>query len=235
MLLRAVMVFFVLTSLGGCAIGQKIDYRESSPYLMARSDTVIAVVVFDERPYVVSGSKSSTYVGTLRALYYNPFNINTLSGAPLASDLNSAIRSSMRRSSIQVVYTDQVDKAAPGQKLLTLKLSEWKSDSYMRTRFDYDITATVLDEHGKILASKNAKQTGAITNVITAGTDALGKVLNDSEIVSALGSKAAQVPSTIQKSEAKENVSYDDCMRRIARISDSALRTASMRMCDDIK
>ena len=71
MLLRAILMLCAFSALGGCAFGQKVDYRESTTYLSARSDIPIEVNVIDERPYVVSGSKNPTYVGTLRALYYN--------------------------------------------------------------------------------------------------------------------------------------------------------------------
>lgn len=235
MLLRAVLMLCAFATLGGCAFGQKIDYRQSTPYLSARSDTPVEVNVIDERPYVVSGSKNPTYVGTLRALYYNPFNINTLTGNPLSFDIKEAIRSSLEKSSIKAPAAYSTTNADPGQKLLMLKLREWKSDSYMRTRFDYDITASVLDEHGKELATKSAKSSGAIKNFLTAGSEALSAVLNSDEIIAALSSEPkSAAPATLQ-SETKGSVNYDECMRRIAKISDPALRAKSMSMCDGVE
>jgi len=235
MLIRAVLILCAFATLGGCAFGQKIDYRQSTPYLSARSDTPVEVNVIDERPYVVSGSKNPTYVGTLRALYYNPFNINTLTGNPLSFDIKEAIRSSLEKSSIKAPAAYSTTNADPGQKLLMLKLREWKSDSYMRTRFDYDITASVLDEHGKELATKSAKSSGAIKNFLTAGSEALSAVLNSDEIIAALSSEPkSAAPATLQ-SETKGSVNYDECMRRIAKISDPALRAKSMSMCDGVE
>lgn len=235
MLLRAVLMLCAFATLGGCAFGQKIDYRQSTPYLSARSDTPVEVNVIDERPYVVSGSKNPTYVGTLRALYYNPFNINTLTGNPLSFDIKEAIRSSLEKSSIKAPAAYSTTNADPGQKLLMLKLREWKSDSYMRTRFDYDITASVLDEHGRELATKSAKSSGAIKNFLTAGSEALSAVLNSDEIIAALSSEPkSAAPATLQ-SETKGSVNYDECMRRIAKISDPALRAKSMSMCDGVE
>lgn len=126
---RLATTLLVLASLGGCAVGQRLDYRESSPHLTARSYGEVAVAVLDERPYVRSGSKNQTYVGTLRALYYNPFNVTTLSGGPLASDIQDAIRSSLARSSIKAVSAISATKASRGQKLLVLTLREWKTDT----------------------------------------------------------------------------------------------------------
>lgn len=235
MLLRAILMLCAFATLGGCAFGQKIDYRQSTPYLSARSDTPVEVNVVDERPYVLSGSKNPTYVGTLRALYYNPFNINTLTGNPLSFDLKEAVRSSLEKSSIKAPAAYSTTNADPGQKLLMLKLREWKSDSYMRTRFDYDITASVLDEHGKELATKSAKSSGAIKNFLTAGSEALSAVLNSDEIVAALSSEPKPAPPVIAQPETKGSANYDQCMRRVAKISDPALRAKSMSMCDAVE
>lgn len=234
MLLRAILMLCAFSALGGCAFGQKVDYRESTTYLSARSDIPIEVNVIDERPYVVSGSKNPTYVGTLRALYYNPFNVNTLTGDPLSFDLKEAIRRSLAKSSIATPAAYSTTNASPGQRLLMLKLREWKSDTYVRTRFDYDITATVLDENGKELATKSTKGSGAIKNFLTAGSDALSVVLNSDEIVAAISSTPKQDAPVVPVSS-KPTASYDDCMRRVAKISDSALRVSSMSMCDSAK
>lgn len=234
MLLRVVAILCVFSALGGCAFGQKVDYRESTTYISARSDIPIEVNVIDERPYVVSGSKNPTYVGTLRALYYNPFNMNTLTGDPLSFDLKEAIRRSLAKSSIDAPAAYSITKANPGQKLLMLKLKEWKSDTYMRTRFDYDITASVLDENGKELATKSTKGSGAIKNFLTAGSDALSVVLNSDEIVAAISSTPKQEAPAAPVAF-KSTTSYDDCMRRIAKITDPALRVSSMSMCDTAK
>lgn len=234
MLLRAILMLCAFSALGGCAFGQKVDYRESTTYLSARSDIPIEVNVIDERPYVVSGSKNPTYVGTLRALYYNPFNVNTLTGDPLSFDLKEAIRRSLAKSSIAAPAAYSTTNANPGQKLLMLKLREWKSDTYMRTRFDYDITASVLDENGKELATKSTKGSGAIKNFLTAGSDALSVVLNSDEIIAAISSTPKQEAPAAPVAF-KSTTSYDDCMRRIAKITDPALRVSSMSMCDTAK
>ena len=234
MLLRAILMLCAFSALGGCAFGQKVDYRESTTYLSARSDIPIEVNVIDERPYVVSGSKNPTYVGTLRALYYNPFNVNTLTGDPLSFDLKEAIRRSLAKSSIAAPAAYSTTNANPGQKLLMLKLREWKSDTYVHTRFDYDITATVLDENGKELATKSTKGSGAIKNFLTAGSDALSVVLNSDEIVAAISSTPKQEAPAAPVAF-KSTTSYDDCMRRIAKITDPALRVSSMSMCDTAK
>jgi hypothetical protein len=198
MLLRAVLMLLAFATLGGCAFGHKLDYRQSTTTTSAHTSKPIAINVIDQRPYVISGDKKPIYVGTLRALYYNPFNINTLTGLPLSSDLAEAIRVSLEHASInaKVVYSNL--DADPGQKLLVLTVREWKSDAYMRIRFDYDITASVIDGAGKELASKSVKSTLQINNYILAGSNALLNVLDDKEIVAALSADpvaAVSVPA----------------------------------------
>lgn len=186
--LRVLAILCAFTALGGCAFGQKIDYRQSSPALHARSDTPVELNVIDERPYVLKDEKDPDFVGRIRGLYYNPFNVNTLTGDPLSADIREAVRGALEKSSIKAQPAYSAASAKPGQKLLKLTLREWKIDAYMRTRFDYDITASVFDEHGNQLATKSAKNSGEVTNVISAGTEVLSAVLNSDEIVSALSS-----------------------------------------------
>lgn len=236
MLLRAVLILCAFATLGGCAFGQKIDYRQATTAISAHTATPIMVNVIDQRPYVVSGNKKPLYVGTLRALYYNPFNINTLTGLPLSSDLAEAIRASMERSSInaKVVYSSL--GVEPGQKLLVLNVREWKSDAYMRVRFDYDITATVIDGAGRVLATKSAKSTGQINNYIVAGSNALGSVLNDSAIIAALSADtAAGVVVQTPAATPAALPSHDSCMARVMKISDAKQRMASMSLCDEAR
>jgi hypothetical protein len=238
LLLRAIAILCAFSALGGCAFGQKIDYRQSSPYLSARSDMPVEVNVIDERPYVLDGDKDPDFVGRLRALYYNPFNVNTLTGDPLSFDIKEAVRSALKKSSIKAPAAYSTTSATPRQRLLMLTLREWKIDAYMRTRFDYDITASVLDEHGNELATKSAKNSGAVTNVIIAGTEVLSAVLNSDEIVAALSSEPKKIVPTTTLSPlapSKAAPAYDKCMQRVGKISDPSLRISSMSMCDDIK
>lgn len=107
----------------------------------------------------------------------------------------------------------------------------------MRSRFDYDITAAVLDETGRELATKSAKNSGQITNFLTAGADAIGSVLNADEIAAALSGPVPPIVTTPRTpaTQATPSSGYDDCMRRIVRIKDPQLRASAMVMCDGVK
>ncbi|GEM_PF-5185418 len=64
-LIQAVFVAAVLLQLTGCAIGQRIDYRQAVPALNLSTDAEVAVSVVDQRPYVTAQRKNPNYVGTL--------------------------------------------------------------------------------------------------------------------------------------------------------------------------
>lgn len=241
---RLVFVLALASQIAGCAFGQRVDYRRAAPYVTVTSDKQVAVAVVDERPYVLARSKRPTYVGTLRALYYNPYNVTTYSGDPLAADIREAVRSALVRASIQAVPSASTDRASgPNQRLLLIRMREWKSDAYMSVRFDYDLTASVIDENGRVLASKDAKRSGAVTNLITAGSGVLAQLLGSEEIVAALAPAAAPASSvtaaepTARTTPAASGgpAAYDACMRRVLRIADPALRLSSMSMCDSAR
>lgn len=237
MLSRLLVLAISISALGGCAFGQKIDYRQSTIATPVKSSQPVELHVIDQRPYVRSG-KNLTFVGRIRGLYYNPFKVYTLSGSPLTADLQEALRNSLARSDVTTIDSYSADAATPGRKLLLVTVREWKMDAYMKIRFDYDLTAAVIDQHGKVIASESAKDSGPVTNVITAGTEALARVVNASAVVDALSSRE---PTTLappliqpqQKTKPGSASEYDACMKRVARISDPSLRRSSMSICDD--
>lgn len=237
--------------LTGCAAGNRIDYRLSVPSissLPAVEKKEIEVAVVDQRPYVTSGRKRQTFVGVMRALAYVPYNITTLSGLSLSNDLQQATLSSLRRQFLnaRAGLSDLSKASSQDHLLLRMTLRDWKNDVYMRARFDYDITVEVIDHSGMILASKTAKHSGAINHFIMAGSSALQEVLGDEQVVAALTGRLAlgssrvdgaqssnlAVPSSPSASTSQPHPSYDDCMRRVLKISDKQLRLSSMSACD---
>ncbi|WP_158896637.1 MULTISPECIES: hypothetical protein [unclassified Pseudomonas] len=183
---QLLFITFAALQLAGCAIGQKIDYRQTAPQLSVKADKPVAVAVLDERPYVVARNKDATYVGNIRGLYYNPWSVRTYSGSPLSADLQDAVQKALARSAITALPSQVSDRAPQGQKLLVLKLREWKSDAYMRVRFDYDVITQVLDDQGKLLASDEIKGSGPTNNVLLSGTQVLTNAIDAPAIAGAL-------------------------------------------------
>ncbi len=239
-LFRLCLFILAVTHLTGCAFGQRVDYTQAVPALALSSDQSVAVVVIDERPYVVSGNKDSKYVGTVRGGYYNPFNMNTHSGLPLAMDLQKAVVTALNRASITARDQNYPSTKAslPDQRLLVLRVREWKSDTYMRARFDYDLTTSIYDNQGTQLMTRDSKWTGQINNYLEAGGAALGKALNGSDVDDALDVQAGanvEVEPKQASASAPATSAYDQCMRRVMRISDKALRLQAIPACDGAK
>ncbi|MEE1920512.1 hypothetical protein V0R50_08675 [Pseudomonas sp. 148P] len=186
--LRFLVLAAALVTLGGCAIGQTIDYRLASPPLKVRSTTPVQVQVVDQRPYVLALEKKPTFVGRIRGLYYNPWNVNTTSGLPLADDLAQAVRTGLAKAHVTAAPGNGSVTAPAGQKLLVLTLREWKMDAYFNVRFDFDVGLAVVDDQGKVLASEDVKGSGPVENVIAAGAFVLRKAIDAPDVTRALSS-----------------------------------------------
>lgn len=193
--LRIFALAAALVALGGCAIGQTVDYRQSSPELSVRSATQVQVQVVDQRPYVLALEKKPTFVGRLRGLYYNPWNVNTTSGLPLADDLAQAVRTGLAKAHIIATVGSGGTAAPAGQRLLVLTLREWKVDAYVNTRFDFDVGLAVIDDHGTVLATQDVKGSGAVENVIGAGASVLRHALDAPGVTQALGADTGNASS----------------------------------------
>lgn len=236
------IVLVLSALLGGCAAGNRIDYRESVPTISLPSPVEkkgIEVLVVDQRPYVISGNKKPNFVGVMRALAYVPYNITTASGFDLSSDIEQATMSALggHYLTARAVLPSANEASSPDHLLLRMTLRDWKNDVYMRARFDYDVTAEVIDHNGTVLASKSAQHRGAINHVIVAGTSVLQEVLGDDRVVSALtGRLAIEPPDTTPAAHTAApqgaRPTYDECMRRVLKITDKQLRLQSMSACD---
>ena len=68
----------------GCLVGQTIAYNTMMQELkVPESNGQLFVTVWDQRPYIVNGDFDPTFVGYLRGLYGNKFQLQTFSGNPL--------------------------------------------------------------------------------------------------------------------------------------------------------
>ena len=152
--------------LAGCAVGQKHSYVNPSVEVPIKSSSKIAVAVHDRRPYVVSGVKSSTFVGLQRGGWGNPFDVNTESGAPLADDMQRTITGALERAGDAVVGVSLKPTTSPADakaallqtdatKFVLLTLHEWKSDQFANTTFSFDVTMDVFGPGGTAIATKH--------------------------------------------------------------------------------
>lgn len=149
--------------LTGCAVGNKHNYHDTIASIEVAQGISVAVAAQDQRPYVLSKSKKPDFSGLQRGGFGNPFDVSTQSGSPLADDIATSVARSMtkagaRASAISVSSSLTQDRAisqlrATGaDRLLLLKFTEWKSDTYNNTALVYDVKAYVYDAGGQVIA-----------------------------------------------------------------------------------
>ncbi len=171
--------------LGGCAVGNTVDFRSQKPAVTVSTEKPVVVAVLDQRSFVLSGDKEPSFVGIRRGGFGNPFNISTRSGATLATEVASLVvealkASGVSASAVPVAPNADAQKAqdaiasAKAERGLVVLVKQWKSDLYLNMEVDFDLTAVVLDAAGLELARSKV-----------AGNDRLGAATFESEVSAA--------------------------------------------------
>ncbi len=219
--MRAVGCVSLLTFVGACAFGNKVDYTAQAPVVVAKPTEVVVVGVHDRRSYVVSGDKSVQFVGLQRGGYGNPFGVHTSSGRPLSDEFAAAIANSLgtqepKAQVVSLAPTMSRDQALAQltagrtSKILFVTIAEWKSDLYLNLRMQYDLLAAVIDRSGKILGEHQVRgdqNLGAhplMYNAYSTTLPAFQKtkleeLLNDPKISQALSQSAPTRPARPQR------------------------------------
>lgn len=149
--------------LTGCAVGNKHNYHDTIANIEVAQGITIAVAAQDQRPYILSKSKNPDFAGLQRGGFGNPFNVTTQSGSPLADDIAASVARSVTKagasaSTVSIPSSLSLDRAiselrgAGADRLLLLKFTEWKSDTYNNTTLVYDVKAYVCDAQGQVIA-----------------------------------------------------------------------------------
>jgi hypothetical protein len=165
-----IAIFALLASsivlLNGCAVGQKFDYAASTINLRSPSDfQSVGVAVLDQRSYIKNGDKSEAFVGLSRGGFGNPFDVETRSGLAMATEMATAVVTALKSRGIraQALKVRPADGSAQVRQVLAetglarallFTLTEWKTDTMMRTGLSYDVTLDVFDSSGNRLARK---------------------------------------------------------------------------------
>ncbi|MEJ3667917.1 hypothetical protein [Stutzerimonas stutzeri] len=186
---RFVWFAIICLMLTGCAYGRKVDYAHSFPSMPNLPPQSVEVRVTDARPYVVSGNKKGTFVGLIRGGYYIPYDVNTRSGQPLASDLQAALVGGFERHGLAARVAEVGAKAAskPGVLLLDVSIQEWKSEAAIGEILTYSLRAELIDQTGQQLAVAHARGSDRIYDYTQAGRNALASLLAQPTVVQALG------------------------------------------------
>jgi hypothetical protein len=201
------VVPLVAVALTGCAIGNRYAYQSvvASPQLSGTA--AVSVATHDQREYVRSGSKDPQFVGLQRGGFGNPFDVRTADDKPFADAVTTALvntltKKGFRAQPVSVAHSVTPDAARQqamrvgADRALVLTLQEWKSDAALRVGLTYDMTMTVLDRTGTVLAEKRLQghdnlgaaslpsQVGEV--VAAAFKTKLEQLLDDSDVAWAL-------------------------------------------------
>jgi hypothetical protein len=158
---QAATILGCALAISGCAIGRKQAYHDGNPRI-PRGSSSVALVVQDQRPYVLSGAKGTNFVGLQRGGFGNPFDVTTVSGQPLAADFVTSIARGLKRAGYRVLPVAIGDRASPAQvqdamtrtgaeRGLHVVIQEWKADTGMNTSLHYGVILLVLDPRGQEL------------------------------------------------------------------------------------
>src|SRR5262245_29147390 len=147
---------------GGCAAGRQHTYDDARLRLYQRGSHSVAVATRDERAYVVGGEKAPDFTGVQRSGLGVPFDVTTRSGRPLADDFTAVILRALGEHG----YGAQAVAAPPGQplqqtmaalaatraqRLMVVRMFEWKADTYQSVGLRYHLVLDVFDEDGRPL------------------------------------------------------------------------------------
>ncbi len=224
--LMAGISFDALAQQNPILLWEKANYADVWPTIEYETDSIVSVGVHDQRPYVTNGEKSPTYVGTARAGFGNPWNVNTESDKPLANDIATAVVSGFihvgtQTKTVALPISDDHQAALEKLKRLGTKriviitLREWRSDTYKSAGFFIDAILRVYDGEGKELASstvshKNiASGDGTVESIYRAARSYLSMLLNDPRVKAVLGSKPS-IFATGENIPAARFIAYDN-------------------------
>lgn len=209
-----ILLVFAPVLLSACAMGNKYDYRMASMPIPVAGSGTVGLKVADERPYILDGDKNPDFVGLQRGGYGNPFDVTTVSGQPMAQDMAETLKGALEDDGFRVVILDgqKADpevltaraRAAGAQRVILLRIKEWKTDTALRVTLHYDLHLFVFDNTGALLAQNRLEGTsvaGGAAMPSAIGTTArhafeqkMGQLFYPPKIRAALGSEALENP-----------------------------------------
>jgi hypothetical protein len=161
----APLVALVGVLLSGCAVGNRYAYQSVVANPQVSGTGAVAVATHDQREYVRSAAKEPQFVGLQRGGFGNPFDVRTADDKPLADAMTTALVNTLAKKGFRaqpVIVAHSLTPADARQqaaragtdRTVLLTLQEWKSDTAVRVGLTYDITMSVLDRGGAVLAEK---------------------------------------------------------------------------------
>jgi len=151
----------------GCAVGNQYDYQSAQVSLPLVGNGDVGLGVIDNRSYVLNGDKAPNFIGLQRGGFNNPFDVTTASGKPLTEDMLDALTDALTNSgfgvkklnissSSPVVVASVVMKEGQ-EKNITLTVTDWKTDVFMKMTLHFDLLLQVFTKEGSVIASNQLR------------------------------------------------------------------------------
>ena len=193
------------------------DYRNKSGFLDFEGQARVAVGVVDQRQPILSGAKSDNFVGLVRSGFGVPYDVLTHTKAPLANDLAYSFSLTLEFSGLatdvlELSSVTNVDESQArlmdfdANRYLLVILNEWRSNTYSRTEFNYNIDLIVFSSDGAEVLQKtfSGSEVGSDSsfspkerNTVVLSKiylETLQKIFDDAEVTAALTLAANEEP-----------------------------------------
>ena len=149
----------------GCAVGNThtFNYQPLARNNIGQGIVVVLLSVDDQRPDIVSGDEPPSWVGEQRGGFGNPFNVKTTSGKPFADEVAETLRRDLASVGFEALLVPNADREVVpkvlrdrgAERAISVVMRKFNSDTYVNVDVEWDFEATVLDAHGKELASNH--------------------------------------------------------------------------------
>ena len=138
--------------LSSCASIQQLEltYTPEPQTMAGLASKTFNVVVTDERPLVASGDKQAWYIGRYRAVFGAPSNVANHKKVALAEQM----RADLAR---ELASLGLAEAPSAPSKRLKVRIYDWDFDAGKNGRVWYDVSISVADSRGQLLASSQAK------------------------------------------------------------------------------
>lgn len=151
---RYILPIVILIFVSGCAVGNKYNYRVSEASLPLKGTGTVGLLIEDHRPYVVSGDKTPSFVGLQRSGVGIPYDVTTHSGSPFSDEVYVLLSKALQKSGYTVIKILSQEDLEKVNKMIVLRIFEWKSDIYMGITLHYDLQLKILNSEGSELAEE---------------------------------------------------------------------------------
>jgi len=177
MIHRILPALALLIAFGACSPSGTYELAPVTLSLTATSQQTVAAAVIDQRPYVLNGDRSPSFLGTERGNWGGEKEISTESGRDLADDVNDAVVRALTNRGIAASALQPLKRggepetlaafqAQGADRLLVVDIQDWRTDVYTRIKLSWRLEALVYDRSGNVLARTSSQGANPV-----AGTD----------------------------------------------------------------